>query len=518
MVQEKYFKMWFLIFVLINLTLRLVIYYNTSIFSFGDFIFHFEGIDRIENGEQLHLTSGNFLFGISYLGYFFKHFPGNIDYFFIFNSVLGTATSVVISLLVLKVTGSKSATLLTLLFLIIYTEFMVFSSVFYTQIISIFLLSGFLSVLFYYYNSIKRLSDFAYLLIAGIILCISFFFKQELIFIPVFLILLLLFIRRDKQFVRKTLILSVVLGISTIIFYRSGVLTKADHDVLANDFIFFGHTDYGGDLGEGAFIYPENKARYMTALNQYCLDNHIKIPNQVQINKFQTQEIFRFITRHPLRWGEVQLTKFFRTFGVVPEGISFKVLYTGLLKGRLWLTSIVVVAPVVLIILLFIVFFNFSAILELTRGATAQGQDGARAQGHKGTRAHQLNDTTTQGLTGSQLPITDHRLPITDYHNSGKTGFLYIYLLLFIYYLIATIFFGQYQERYRLPIMVVFIIPALGVFIASFNKEQFLKMSSLIIKGSVIVLFLSIWTFQAKKAISNKERLENAIESVTSKQ
>jgi hypothetical protein len=65
-----------------------------------------------------------------------------------------------------------------------------------------------------------------------------------------------------------------------------------------------------------------------------------------------------------------------------------------------------------------------------------------------------------------------------------------------------------------MPVMVVFIIPMLGYFIAVFDRKQFFNKASLLIKGGVIVLFLVIWTFQAKRAISNKVRFDNAIESV----
>ena len=62
-------------------------------------------------------------------------------------------------------------------------------------------------------------------------------------------------------------------------------------------------------------------------------------------------------------------------------------------------------------------------------------------------------------------------------------------------------------------IMVVFIIPTLGFYIANFNKEQFLTRSTLIIKGTLIVMFVAIWTYQAKNVISDKQRLQNAIEN-----
>ena len=65
-----------------------------------------------------------------------------------------------------------------------------------------------------------------------------------------------------------------------------------------------------------------------------------------------------------------------------------------------------------------------------------------------------------------------------------------------------------------MPVMVVFIIPLLGYFIAKFNKKQFFNKFSLFVKGGIIVLFLVIWMFQAYKAISNKDRFDNAIKSV----
>jgi sensor c-di-GMP phosphodiesterase-like protein len=148
------------------------------------------------------------------------------------------------------------------------------------------------------------------------------------------------------------------------------------------------------------------------------------------------------------------------------------VLYTGLFKGNLWLTSIIVVAPVALIILLFISFFNISALKKLIISQNKRLKDS----------------------------INKH--------------FLYVYFLLFFYYIIATVFFGQYSERYRLPVMVVFIIPLLGYFIASFDRKQFFNRVALGCKCFVVVLFLTIWVFQARKAISNKQRLNNAIESV----
>jgi len=158
-----------------------------------------------------------------------------------------------------------------------------------------------------------------------------------------------------------------------------------------------------------------------------------------------------------------------------------------------------------LIILLFIMFFNCSALRQLFNSSPQHQAPRTQDPGPSTHFVHRIRQPAEK---------VEHLTLSTKQQITNRSGFLYVYLLLFIYYIIATIFFGQYQERYRLPLMVVFIIPMLGYFIAAFEKKQFLNRLSLTIKGSIIVLFLIIWIFQAKKAISNTNRLQNAIELV----
>jgi hypothetical protein len=474
---KKKINLWVIVsfIILMNFGLRLLIYFNTELFSFSDYSAYIEGIERIASGEKQFLLSGNFLFAISHIGYFFKYIIGNIDYFFIFNCLLGTLSGLLAYFLVVKVTGSQLAAILTIIIHTLYTEFMVFSSVFYTPVISIFLLSLFLFLLYFYYINHGKLSII--LVSTGLIFVflLTFFFKPELKFLPWFMMVFsVFFILRYKRFAIKTIRLALLLLTSYFLLGYSGFINHPHGNVISNAFVFFGHTDYGGDGGEGSFVYQENRARYEAALAEYCKVKNISNPTISDSNSFQRTEIKNFIIHHPRKWVSLQFTKFFRTFGVVPETTSFKVLYSGLFKENLWLTSIFVVAPLAIIILLFILFFNISSIKQL------------------------LNPSTTSNLQPA----------------SSKFVFLNMYLLLFIYYIIATVFYGQYQERYRMPLMVVFIIPVLGLFIASFNKKQFLKRTSLLIKSIVIILFLTVWVFQAKNAISNKGRLENAIESI----
>lgn len=473
---------------IINFVIRIFIYYNTRLFYFSDYSAYLNGIENIAEGERQFLLTGNFMFAISYIGYFAKYILGSLDFFFVFNCLLGTLTSLVLYYLFVKVTGSSLTGIITVVIHTFYTEFMVFSSVFYTPVIMIFLLSLFI-LLFWFYvttkNQIILISTGGGLIF---IFLLTFFFKPELKYLPwFFLIIGLCFIRKDISFSKKILTLFFLLLSSFYLFDNSGIISHPKGNVISNAFVFFGHTDYGGDGGEGSFVYPENKIRYEASLAEYCKVKNISNLTAGDYNTFRKYEIRKFITQHPLKWIGLQFTKFFRTFGVVPETTSFKVLYSGLFKGNLWLTSIVVVAPVALIIILFILFFNYSAILQLIKGSTLDSQ---------------LSD------------LNAPRSTLNTQHDSDKTGFLIIYMLFCIYYIIATIFYGQYQERYRLTLMVVFIIPSVSYFITGFDRRNIFKRISLIIRSALIALFLSVWVFQTKKAVSNKVRFNKAMELV----
>jgi hypothetical protein len=475
-----------ILILLLNFTLRLLIYYQSILFSFSDYSVYLSGVDIIHNKGIIKLVEGNFLFTISYLGFYAKYLFGNISYFYILNCFLGTLITFLISKLIIRLSGIVISGFITAFILTFYTEFMVFSSVFYSPIIMLFLLSLLIWLLYYYFRKYSLTDSKLNIVLLLIVFLITFLFKPELIFLPIFLILFsLFFIKKDTVFFKRTIYLAFVLIFGTTIFLFTGIYSKPKDQVIANDFIFFGHTNYGGDGGEGSFVYQENEVRYNKALSEWCLKNNITQPGTIEINRFQQNEVIKYITHSPFSWIKLQLTKFFRTFGVVPETTSFKVLYTGLFKGNLWLTSIVVVTPIALILLLFILFFDMSSLKKL------------------------FNLSLPEPFILVQ-PNNPHSHPPKE----NNKHFVYIYYLLLLYYIVATIFFGQYQERYRLPLMVVYIIPLLSYFIASFNIKQFLHRTTLIVKCAIIVLFITIWTFQAKKAISNKDRLRNALESI----
>lgn len=474
---------------IVNLLLRVLIYFNSRLFYFADYQSYLLGVDRIAGGEKVPLYMGNFVMTISYIGYFAKHIMGSIHWFFVFNSLLGSISSLLISLLVIRISRSNRAGIITMLLLTIYTEYMVFSSVFYTPVLMIFLITLFIWSLHYYFSSSEG-STYLYLIPLSIIYLATLFFKPELIFLPAFLIILVLLFRKERLLVRKSILLAVALPLLTFAAYGSSLFSRAPGYVVSNSFVFFGHTDYGGDGGEGSFIYPENSERYWDNFHAYCDERGITEPGIRDFNHFQRREIISFITGRPLRWISLQAKKFTRTFGVVPEGSSFKILYTGLFKGKLWLTSVVVVLPVVLIIMMFIQSLSLQVLKPL---------------GNKNS----LSPRSPQSPRSPRSPSP----PLSPSPPTGNNRyFIYIYILLLIYYIIATVFFGHYQERYRMPVMVCFIIPITAVFISGFDLGSYLRKPGIYIRSAIAILVLVTWIFQAKSALANRERLANAME------
>lgn len=455
-----------LIVTMVNFILRLVVYYNTVLFRFGDFGTYLKGVDRLLAGKQQDILDGNFLFGISYLGFFFEKCFGSIDAFFVFNSLIGALTTITIFFLVYNVTKNALAGFISVVLLTIYTEYMVFSSVFYSTVMMCFVVSLIIFYLYKYLKEEKFLNMF--FIAAGIIILFisTFFFRPELKYLPWLLILFSAIMSvKHKSTAVRTGIMAIIMVVAYICVNNFGVITKKDGHMLANDFVFFGHTDYGGDGGEGAFIYDENRERYEKALFEYRKDNEFIENDRVSINKFQRDEIIRFVTQNPFGWIKIQFIKFFRTFGVVPEGASFKILCSGLLKNKIWLTSFIIVMPVVLFVVMFIFLYDGDAIKRLYSNRT------------------------------EILP------------------FLILFVLLFGYYLVASIFYGHYQERYRIPILVLFVIPAISYFLANLKTKEFIK-KSIYIKGTILAIFIVVWIGQIVRQLSNKERIGNVIELI----
>jgi len=449
---KKHYRIILASLLLINFSLRLLIYFNTTLFYFSDYKSYLNGIDLINKNGSIPLIKGNFLYLNSYIGYFFKYVLGNLDLYYIFNSLLGTATSFFVYLIVVKLSKNIFVGLLTIVIHALYLEFLAWSSIFYTPIIGMFLLS----VIIYLLINYIEVRKVRFYIIIGLLIItlvnLTFYFKVDLMFFGILLILfaILNIINKQKKIFIRITLLALLLTTSTGILKHYHILPYNEGNIIANDFVFFGHTLYGGDGGDGSFVYKENEKQYNKALEEYKEQNKIINPSRTDLNKFHIEEIKKFITQHPFKWIYLQGYKFSRFFGVVPEGNSFKILISGIFNGRIILTSVLLVIPFALMILLLIITFNTKKVI-----------------------------------------------------NTLKTKPTVLLLaLIFLYYLAASIFFGQYQERYRISLMVCLLIPYLSWAIIIFDCKKLINNKvELFIKTTVIILILIIWSSQTYNAL-----------------
>jgi len=438
-----------ILLLILNFAFRLIIYFNTTLFYFSDYKAYLDGIERIHETGSIPLIIGNFYYLNSYIGYFFKYILGSIDYYFIFNALLATLTSLIVYLIVVRLTNNKKIGLITILLHTFYTEFITWSSIFYTPIIMMFLLSVIIYLILFYLDSHKNILSIIIAFSIIIIINFTYYFKGEMHY---FWVLFLFFgfvnLKRKKIFL-KFLLLGIILFGSTKILKSYHILPYKEGNVMANDFRFFGHTLYGGDGGDGSFVYKENEDRYNREFKAYCERNKIDDPSRTDRNNFQSEEIKKFVTQHPFQWVKLQFYKFFRFFGVVPEGSSFKILITGLFNSKIYLTAIFLVLPFSLMLLTIILFSDYKVIIR--------------------------------GLKNPKYQM----------------------LFLFVgYYIAGSVFYGQYQERYRMPVMVCFIIPFTAYSLIKRKWELFKKNKRIImIKSAIILVILIIWFSQAYHAL-----------------
>jgi hypothetical protein len=444
-----------LILLSIQLIFRLIIFLTTNTFAFTDWRVYLAGIEQIKDGESLPLFSRAFTFLLSYIGYFFKYILGNLDYFFILNSILGVLVSFVSYLIVKEITSNEKKALLVVVLQTIYVEFLAFSSIFYTVIIMLLLVNLVIYLMIKFMGEEKISKNIIISLLLIIIVFASFFFKLELQYFGYLILIFSIFFLKEKPQFIKMIALGLVITI-TIFFtneLKRSIRESTPH--LKIDFIFFGHTFYGGKGGEGAFIFPENEQLFDKRINEYFKANKIVNPSTKDTVKFQKHEIISFITSEPHMWLLLQARKFFFTFGIVPEGNSFTILYKGLFNRNFLVTSAIVVLPIVLFVILFILSFKIESLKNI---------------------------------------FADKRL-------------LFMFLLLF-YYLAATIFYGHYQERYRIPDITLFILPFIAIFSENLSFKNLIKdKKSLLIKIFIILIFISAWSYQAYEAlILSKDR------------
>jgi len=458
---KRNYKAILLLILVLNFTIRLIIYFTATLFYFSDFRAYFDAIESIKSGNKVPLYIGEFSYLNSYLAYFFKYIIGNIDYYFIVNSLFGTIATYVVYRIMIALNLSREKGIIAALILSIYTEFMVFGSVLYTPIIMATILG--LVILFSIRFIRKEHFSLKYFLLIIALISVSLLLKRELIYTwALYLAFAVIqILSKNRKLGRRFIILSVVLFLSTFTISQKVILKDNDYLKNRSFLIFEGHTWYGGDGGKAQITYPEKQELFDRKFKDYCLKRGIQTPDSKDILDFKNLEVKEFVAKHPFSWIRLQGHKFFWEYGILPESTSFRILMTGLLNGKTILAALVLVVPVVVIITSLIMTLDL-----------------------KGSIKKVKKEPTCQLMT-----------------------------ILLVYYIIATVFYYSYSERYRIPVMVCFWIPLLAHSISEFRLRLLLKnKKELIIKTLVFLVFAVNWSYEAYViGIKNRVRYDKTI-------
>jgi len=192
-------------------------------------------------------------------------------------------------------------------------------------------------------------------------------------------------------------------------------------------------------------------------------ERNIQEVTPLVIDDFQRYETRRFITREPHRWVFLQVKKVLYTFGVMPQRDGLTMLMTGRAEVGWIPAAIILQTPFMLLMILFIFTFDLR-IKEI-------------------------------------FSLPGHR-------------FL-LYLLGF--YLIAAVsVYGAWAERYRVVVMMAFIIPVIAI--NSGNLKRLIdrhNRKELTIRLFLAALLLLSWGYQAFEAlVIHRDRYFNAIDKI----
>ena len=458
--MEKLFKENVYVFILLifNFLYRLFIYYNTNLFDFADHSNHLAAMEAIKETGQFTLGHGGWLYLISYIGYFCKYNLGNFDYFFVLNSLVGTMSTFFLYIFIMRTINRRDVGLIYLISASLYSEYIALSSIFYTQVIETLISSVLINLLLSLHRSKIVYRNIIIILSITILLLFSFFFKPTLRYFWVIIFSISLFNIQNRQLALKYFILAVTIisvNLSIKIFNPqfhsiiSGMDVKKSYSL-----IFWGHTLYGGDGGEATFIYAENKQKYNINYNNWLNENNMLGINNLNEDDFRKDEIKRFVTNHPLMWLKLQIYKFSRTFGIVPEGQTFTILYSGLFQYNWFITALYLQIPFFSFIMLIIFLFDIKVV-----------------------KKYCLN------------------------------RFFFTWVIFFSYWITAIVFYQSFQERYRIPVMVIFLLPVFSLFISDFKIKNMFKGKIAILKCIVLSVVLLSWVSQAYNVlVVRKER------------
>jgi hypothetical protein len=352
--------------------------------------------------------------------------------------------------IVLRTTKSEKQAIIGVLLIMIYMEYNLLGPVFYNQIYEIFFLSIFLLMIIIVNDEKKIIKLIIYTPIILLIVFLSFFFRFSMVFIFLVFFYLLLFNFKNKINLLKFSLLAIMSTIICLAYNPYKLFnSSAVHNVHNSDILlFWGHTWYGGHGGEASFVFPENEARYNERLKKYVVDNKIDTISSDVISKFRLTEVKEFIKNEPHKWILLQVKKVFYTFGSVPQKDGLLILYKGKINMPWVLSALIIQLPYAIILILFLVTvdFNYKKVFQ----------------------------------------------------NPYKRIFYFVGLYLITGICIA----GAYQERYRPVVFVCIFIPIIAM---NYSKIKSIldkeNRRELITKLILILLLLSVWTYQAYEAI-----------------
>jgi hypothetical protein len=434
----------------LHFVICVLVYYNTTMFrGISESGALLDVLDRILAGERPLPISGFWYTTSSYIGYFFIKIFGTLHSYFIFQCCLVTLTTYLVYRIVLLISNSRKFGIISIFLMIIYVEHILLSSVFYNQIYEVFFGALFLlfTIILFHEKKILRII----LLWLAIILAVntSLLFRATFLFgfVWVLFISIIFIKKKDYSVFYKFFPLAIILFLISFVFKPIDNLREGQTKI--QGMAFWGHTFYGGHGGECGFIYKKNEDLYNKNLKEYALRKNADSITPALIEDFQSYEVKRLITKEPHKWIFLQFKKFFYTFGAVPPLDALKMISTGKVRLPWWVASAMVQLPMVLLILLFFLTMDFN-FMDLIK---------------------------------------------------NKNEKLLVYFI-GVYLVSGICFYATYQERYRPIVFVVAIIPIIAINIRNlgtlFIKEN---RTDLYIRSFLIILFLSVWIYQACEAM-----------------
>jgi hypothetical protein len=459
---EARYKLILFLFLGFNLIFKLLLFYNTKSFFVSEAKSNYAFLEAIEKGTQPALFEGSYRSILAYIGYFFKAVTGTLAAFFWFQALLSTLSVYILYLICLKITNDKTSSLFAVLLATVSMDYHLLTPVFYYQVFEIFFVLLVIYLVLLMTNGTKFIKSAAVLIIP-VIIYFSVLFRGTLAYFSWLLIIMSLYLVLRKEYGSLTRLAAT--AILTMILFS--LLPQGNYRNInipsINDFRFFGNTLYGGDGGEGTFIYKENEIRYKKKLAEFMKEHHYESLTVQVRNEFQSNEIREFITKTPHKWLWLQVRKVAYTFGIVPIRDSLELLTIGKLPLKWYLSAFFIQAPYVIILLIFVI------------------------------------------LTVLFFKVTDIK--------NEKFFFMFLVLI----YLIASVcLYGHYQERYRHVVIIAGIVPLAAFYFSRFlgrSSQKAIRRGRYILLILILAIIFSHWGYQAYDAlVLKKERYAQAID------